>query len=84
MDNLSPFNTITEYNNFNDNEARHPLVSVVDLAQLDPRQDFKMLFGFYIVFQKEVKFGALVFSRDTNNYREGTLKVGQTPQNTAY
>jgi len=73
MDNILRFNTVSEYNAFNNNETKHPLISVVDLSKADPRQGSRMYFGFYIVFLKDVKCGDLVYGRDTYDYQEGTL-----------
>ena len=73
MDTLRRFETIDEYNGFNKNETRHPLVSVVDLSKADPRQGSRMYFGFYTIFLKEVKCGDLVYGRHTYDYQEGTL-----------
>lgn len=73
MDNLRRFETITEYNSFNNNETLHPLVSVVDLSKADPRQGSRMYFGFYTIFLKDVKCGDLVYGRHTYDYQEGTL-----------
>jgi AraC-like DNA-binding protein len=73
MDNIIMFETINDYNTFNNNETLHPLVSVVDLSKADPRQGFKMYFGFYTIFLKDVKCGDLVYGRHTYDYQEGTL-----------
>jgi len=73
MDTMRRFNTISEYNAFNNNETKHPLVSVVDLSKADPRQGSQMYFGFYIVFLKDVKCGDLIYGRNTYDYQEGTL-----------
>ncbi len=73
MDSMLRFNTISEYNAFNNNETKHPLISVVDLSKAAPRQGSKMYFGFYIVFLKDVKCGDLVYGRNTYDYQEGTL-----------
>jgi AraC-like DNA-binding protein len=73
MENIRRFETITEYNAFNNNETLHPLVSVVDLSKANPRQGSKMYFGFYTVFLKDVKCGDLVYGRHTYDYQEGTL-----------
>lgn len=73
MDDLLRFNTISEYNAFNNNETKHPLISVVDLSKAAPRQGSKMYFGFYVVFLKDVKCGDLVYGRNTYDYQEGTL-----------
>ncbi|NEU08458.1 helix-turn-helix transcriptional regulator [Flavihumibacter sp. R14] len=67
------FNTISEYNAFNNNETKHPLISVVDLSKADPRQGSSMYFGFYTIFLKDVKCGDLVYGRNTYDYQEGTL-----------
>lgn len=73
MDNMLRFNTVGEYNAFNNNETLHPLVSVVDLSRASPRQGHRMYFGLYTVFLKDVKCGDLVYGRDTYDYQEGTL-----------
>jgi AraC family transcriptional regulator, transcriptional activator of pobA len=73
MENMRRFNTITEYNAFNNNETLHPLVSVVDLSKADPRTGSIMYFGFYTVFLKDVKCGDMVYGRHTYDYQEGTL-----------
>ena len=73
MDTLRRFETISDYNAFNNNETRHPLVSVVDLSKANPRQGSRMYFGFYTIFLKDVKCGDLVYGRHTYDYQEGTL-----------
>ncbi len=73
MENIRRFETINDYNAFNNNETLHPLVSVVDLSKADPRQGSKMYFGFYTIFLKDVKCGDLVYGRHTYDYQEGTL-----------
>ena len=74
MDNsMRRFETINDYNVFNNNPTLHPLVSVVDLSKADPRQGSRMYFGFYAVLLKDVKCGDLVYGRQTYDYQEGTL-----------
>jgi AraC family transcriptional regulator, transcriptional activator of pobA len=73
MENLIRFETINDYNVFNNNETLHPLVSVVDLSKAAPRQGSRMYFGFYTIFLKDVKCGDLVYGRHTYDYQEGTL-----------
>ncbi len=73
MDNIIKFETITDYNAFNNNETLHPLVNVVDLSKANPRQGSQMYFGFYTIFLKDVKCGDLVYGRHTYDYQEGTL-----------
>ncbi len=73
MEKMLRFDTVGEYNAFNNNPTKHPLVSVVDLSKAAPRQGHKMYFGFYTVFLKEVKCGDMVYGRNTYDYQEGTL-----------
>lgn len=73
MENIRRFETINAYNDFNNNETRHPLVSVVDLSKANPRQGSRMYFGFYTIFLKDVKCGDMVYGRHTYDYQEGTL-----------
>ena len=73
MDNMRRFETVRDYNAFNNNETLHPLVSVVDLSKASPRQGSRMYFGFYTIFLKDVKCGDMVYGRHTYDYQEGTL-----------
>ncbi|MDQ3844522.1 MAG: AraC family transcriptional regulator, partial [Bacteroidota bacterium] len=73
MDNLRRFETINDYNAFNNRETLHPLVSVIDMSKAAPRQASNMYFGFYTVFLKEIKCGDLRYGRHTYDYQEGTL-----------
>src|SRR5688572_33096005 len=73
MDKLIRFETISEYNAFNNHETLHPLVSVVDMSKANPRTAFSAYFGFYTVFLKEVNCGDLRYGKHTYDYQEGTL-----------
>jgi hypothetical protein len=73
MDCLRRFETVNDYNAFNNTETRHPLVSVIDMSKAKPRQTSTMYFGLYTVFLKEVKCGDLRYGRHTYDYQEGTL-----------
>lgn len=73
MDNLRRFETINDYNVFNQKETLHPLVSVIDMTKAAPRTASNMYFGFYTVFLKEVKCGDLRYGKKTYDYQEGTL-----------
>lgn len=73
MDTIRRFETINDYNIFNNNETLHPLVSVVDVSKASPRQAFSMYFGFYTIFLKQVNCGDLRYGRHTYDYQEGTL-----------
>lgn len=67
------FDTISQYNTFNNNPTLHPLVSVVDLSKADPRQMRRMCYEFYLVFLKKVKCGDLRYGCSKYDYDEGTL-----------
>lgn len=73
MEHLKRFETISEYNEFNNNETLHPLVSIVDLSKASPRRAPSIFFGFYAIFLKEVKCGDLRYGKHTYDYQEGTL-----------
>lgn len=73
MDNLRRFETVSDYNAFNNRETLHPLVSVIDMSKAAPRKASIMYFGFYTVFLKEVKCGDLRYGKNTYDYQEGTL-----------
>ncbi|WP_423147887.1 helix-turn-helix domain-containing protein [Rubrolithibacter danxiaensis] len=70
---MKRFETINDYNVFNNTETLHPLVSVIDMSKANPRQASNMYFGFYTVFLKEIKCGDLRYGRHTYDYQEGTL-----------
>jgi AraC family transcriptional regulator, transcriptional activator of pobA len=67
------FDTISEYNAFNDHETLHPLVSVIDFSKAQPRRLSRSYFGFYTVMLKDVKCGDLHYGKHTYDYQEGTL-----------
>lgn len=67
------FNTIKEYNDFNNHETLHPLVSVIDFSKAEMRTGSKMNFNLYCIFLKDVKCGDLKYGRHYYDYQEGTL-----------
>jgi AraC-like DNA-binding protein len=73
MENIKKFDTISQYNAFNNNETLHPLVSVVDLSKADKRYNYRQNFGFYTVFLKDIKCGDLKYGCNYYDYEEGTL-----------
>ncbi len=73
MDNIIRFETISDYNAYNNTETLNPLVSVIDFSKADPRHGARMYFGFYAVFLKQVDCGDLIYGRHTYDYQEGTL-----------
>ncbi|GAB2522448.1 helix-turn-helix domain-containing protein [Spirosoma aerophilum] len=73
MDLLRRFETVNEYNIFNNTETRHPLVSVINMSNAHPRQISTMHYGLYAILLKDVKCGDLRYGRHTYDYQEGTL-----------
>lgn len=73
MEAIRRFETITDYNVFNNAETLHPLVSVIDLSKAKPRTASHMYFGFYTIFLKDVKCGDLRYGKQLYDYQEGTL-----------
>ena len=67
------FDTINDYNDFNNHETLHPLVSVIDFSKAEIRTGKKMYFGLYCIFLKDVKCGDLVYGRNYYDYQKGTL-----------
>jgi len=67
------FETIDDYNQFNNHETLHPLVSVIDFSKAHKRTGYKMFFNLYCIFLKDVKCGDLKYGRATYDYQEGTL-----------
>lgn len=78
MDKINRFDTIDEYNDLNNHETLHPLVSVIDFSKANPRtwgraKNVKINFGLYCIFLKDIKCGDLKYGRNYYDYQEGTL-----------
>lgn len=73
MEEILKFDTISQYNTFNNHETLHPLVSVIDFSKASPRRLRRTYFGFYLVLLKDVQCGDLRYGKNTYDYQEGTL-----------
>ncbi|PIF62576.1 AraC family transcriptional regulator [Flavobacterium sp. 11] len=78
MNKIVKFNTITEYNVFNNNKTLHPLISVIDFSKADERswegeKTVRIYYGFYCIFLKDIKCGDLRYGCNYYDYQEGTL-----------
>ena len=73
MEQVFNFETISEYNAFNNHATLHPLVSIIDFSKAKERTGSKMNFGLYCVFLKQVNCGDLKYGRNYYDYQEGTL-----------
>lgn len=67
------FESISEFNAFNNHETLHPLVSVIDYSRASPRKLRRTYFGFYYMILKDVKCGDLLYGKHIYDYQEGTL-----------
>ncbi|MCD9855452.1 helix-turn-helix transcriptional regulator [Epilithonimonas sp. JDS] len=73
MDRVVNFRTVKDYNDFNNNETLHPLVTVVDHLKAYPRAAHKMTFNVYCVVVKQTICGDLKYGNNTYDYQDGTL-----------
>ncbi|MFT3949180.1 MAG: helix-turn-helix domain-containing protein [Agriterribacter sp.] len=67
------FNTVHDYNVFNNNPTLHPLVSIVDISRADPRSGHRMTFNIFCIVLKHVKCGDIRYGNSYYDYQEGTL-----------
>lgn len=73
MQQVYNFDTISQYNDFNNHETLHPLVSIVDFSKANERTGSRMTFGLYCVFLKEIHCGDLKYGCNSYDYDKGTL-----------
>lgn len=73
MDKSFYFETIAQYNDFNNHQTLHPLVSVIDFSKAHQRTGSRMTFGIYAVFLKQAVCGDLKYGCSYYDYQEGTL-----------
>jgi AraC-like DNA-binding protein len=78
MEKILRFDTVCEYNNLNNHETLHPLVSVINFSKANPRswggeKNVRINYGMYCIFLKDVKCGDLKYGRNYYDYQEGTL-----------
>jgi AraC-like DNA-binding protein len=78
MKRIFRFDTVSEYNTLNNHETLHPLVSIINFSNANPRswggeKKVKLHFGMYCIFLKDVKCGDLIYGRNYYDYQEGTL-----------
>lgn len=73
MSNKFIFDTVHEYNDFNNHDTLHPLVSVINFSNAHKRIGSKMTFGLYCIFLKDVHCGDLKYGCNTYDYEDGTL-----------
>jgi AraC family transcriptional activator of pobA len=73
MEDLIRFDSVNQYNAYNQQETLHPLVTVIDLSTANPRRKSSQYMGCYGVFLKDVVCGDLRYGKEYYDYQEGTL-----------
>ncbi|HWW40717.1 helix-turn-helix domain-containing protein [Pedobacter sp.] len=73
MEKAYTFDTVSQYNAFNNHETLHPLVSIIDFSKANKRTGSRMTFGLYCIFLKEVHCGDIKYGCNYYDYEEGTL-----------
>ncbi|MEJ0055552.1 MAG: helix-turn-helix domain-containing protein [Bacteroidota bacterium] len=73
MEEILKFDSVGQYNVFNQHETLHPLVSVIDYSKANQRKLRKGYFGFYGILLKDVKCGDMRYGKNLYDYQEGTL-----------
>lgn len=74
MDTMLRIDTVSKHDDFYQQENLHPLVSVLDFTDRVPQQyAYRMNFGFYAVYLKDVKCGDMKYGRHTYDYQDRTL-----------
>ena len=68
MDDIIRFDTVNQYNAFNQQETLHPLVTVIDLSTASPRKKASQYMGCYGVFLKDVVCGDLRYGKEYYDY----------------
>ncbi|MBP3356284.1 MAG: helix-turn-helix transcriptional regulator [Rikenellaceae bacterium] len=70
---ITRFDSICQYNDYLGQPTLHPLVSVIDMSKAPLLKSRRYIFGFYVVFLKDVKCGDMLYGRHYYDYQEGTL-----------
>jgi AraC-like DNA-binding protein len=73
MEEILKFESVGQYNAFNQHETLHPLVSVINFSNANQRKLRRSYFGFYAVLLKDVKCGDMRYGKNLYDYQEGTL-----------
>lgn len=73
MSDVKRIHSVTEYNNMVGQETLHPLVSIIDFANIEPFEFFKAQMDVYAIFLKDIKCGNITYGINNYDYEEGTL-----------
>jgi AraC family transcriptional regulator, transcriptional activator of pobA len=78
MEKVFKFDAVAEYNELNNHDTLHPLVSVIDFSKSKPwiwpgGKTIKVNYGLYCIILKDVKCGDLKYGCNYYDYQEGSL-----------
>jgi AraC-like DNA-binding protein len=78
MEGIFRFDTVKEYNDLNNHETFHPLISIINFSNANPRtwgkdKNVRINYGLYCIFLKDIKCGDLKYGCNYYDYQEGTL-----------
>lgn len=75
MNEIITIDTIHQYNDCFGLETLNPLVSIVDLSTIKPPKQavYKINYGLYCLFLKDLKCGDIRYGRNYYDYQEGTI-----------
>jgi AraC-type DNA-binding domain-containing proteins len=73
MDDFIKLDDISQYNDLMGQGTLHPLVSVINLSNVNPIKPVRLNLGFYSVLLKGTKCGDIRYGRNIYDYREGTV-----------
>ena len=72
-DKIINMESVQDYNEILGVETLHPLVSVVDLTEVQQIIHCIKRFGFYCIFLKQLDCGTVLYGRSSYDYREDTI-----------
>lgn len=79
MNEVIKIDAVDRYNKLFGLETLHPLVSVVDLSKSEEwPTDFRLNYGIYALFLKDVRCGDIRYGRQVYDYQDGTI-IGFAP-----
>ena len=73
MENILEMPSVKDYNDNLGVATLHPLVSVVDMSELECIRHSLKRFGFYCIILKHLECGDLTYGRSTYDYNDGSL-----------
>jgi AraC-like DNA-binding protein len=73
MEQIIRVDTVRNYNDYIGVDTLHPLVSVINFAEVPKVVNFRMFMGVYALFLKNIKCGDMIYGCQLYDYEDGTL-----------